>query len=129
MDLSKKIKALREEQGLTLEEVGKRVGVGKSTVRKWENGVISNMKRDKIPRLAKAFGVTPAYLMGWEDEKKLSSEIVDNKVEFKFDGTSKELIDIIKTMDGDSIANLLNYARFLQLQNNNPDNELIVKTK
>ena len=34
----------RMEMGLTLEEVGKAVGVGKSTVRKWEKGMIKKAK-------------------------------------------------------------------------------------
>ena len=46
------------------------VGVGKSTVRKWETGMIANMKRDKIALLAKALGTTPAYLMGWKEAEK-----------------------------------------------------------
>ena len=67
-DMAKKIKDLRLEKGLTLEQVANVVGVGKSTVRKWETGMIANMKRDKIASLAKALGTTPAYLMGWKEE-------------------------------------------------------------
>ena len=67
-DMAKRIKELRQEKGLTLEQVAKVVGVGKSTVRKWETGMIANMKRDKIADLAKALGTTPAYLMGWKDD-------------------------------------------------------------
>ena len=67
-DMSTKIKELRLEKGLTLEQVATVVGVGKSTVRKWETGMIANMKRDKIASLAKALGTTPAYLMGWKEE-------------------------------------------------------------
>ena len=68
MRMNEKIKQLRSEKGLTLEEVGNFVGVGKSTVRKWENGMIENMRSDKIARLATVLGTTPAYLMGWDDE-------------------------------------------------------------
>jgi len=68
MDISEKIKTLRKQRKLTFEAVGRVVGVGKSTVRKWENGDIKNMRRDKIALLAQALGVTPGYLMGWEDE-------------------------------------------------------------
>ena len=68
MEMGEKIYNLRIEKGLTLEELGNMVGVGKSTVRKWEKGMISNMKRDKIAKLASALGTTPAYLMGWEEE-------------------------------------------------------------
>jgi transcriptional regulator with XRE-family HTH domain len=66
-DMSIKIKQLRQAKGMTLEQVATIVGVGKSTVRKWETGMIANMGRDKIAALALALGVTPAYLMGWEE--------------------------------------------------------------
>jgi repressor LexA len=67
-EMSRKIKELRLSRGMTLEQVANIVGVGKSTVRKWETGTIANMKRDKIALLAKALGTTPAYLMGWFEE-------------------------------------------------------------
>lgn len=84
MDLGEKIKKLRIEQGLTLEEVGNRVGVGKSTVRKWESGEIANMRRDKISLIAKALGVSPAYLMGWDENSSsdaLPSNIIPIRIE------------------------------------------------
>lgn len=67
-DFSRKIRDLRAMHGLTLEQVAQQVGVGRSTVRKWETGMIANMRRDKIEKLATALHVTPGYLMGWEDE-------------------------------------------------------------
>ena len=54
MKIGAKIKARRLELGMTLEEVGQAVGVGKSTVRKWETGDIRNMRSDKIAQLAEA---------------------------------------------------------------------------
>ena len=68
MEMGEKIHALRIEKGLTLEQLGDKVGVGKSTVRKWENGMIANMRRDKIAKIADALGVSPGYLMGWENK-------------------------------------------------------------
>lgn len=72
-EIGKKIKALREQHGLTLEELGNKVGVGKSTVRKWETGMIANMKRDKVAALAKALGVSVEYLLGIEEQKTYSN--------------------------------------------------------
>ena len=66
-DMSRKIKELRLARNMTLEQVANIVGVGKSTVRKWETGMIANMRRDKIALLAQALGTTPAYLMGWKE--------------------------------------------------------------
>lgn len=65
MEMAQKIHELRISQKLTLEQVANEVGVGKSTVRKWETGMIANMRRDKIAALAKALHTTPEYLMGW----------------------------------------------------------------
>lgn len=73
MEMGQKIYNLRTQKGLTLEDLGNMVGVGKSTVRKWENGMIANMKRDKILKVSEALGTTPAYLMGWEEEEKIIS--------------------------------------------------------
>lgn len=72
--MSKKIKQLRLSKGMTLEQVADIVGVGKSTVRKWETGMIANMKRDKIALLARALGTTPANLMGWKDDTLTPSD-------------------------------------------------------
>ncbi len=78
-DFSEKIKRLRIEKGMTLEQVASVVGVGKSTVRKWETGMIENMGRDKIEKLAKALRVTPEYLMGWEEEKPAETSELSEK--------------------------------------------------
>lgn len=58
------IKARRLALGLTLDDVGARVGVGKSTVRKWEIGLIENMRRDKIAKLAEVLEIDPNILVG-----------------------------------------------------------------
>lgn len=77
-DMAKRIKELRLALGLTLEEVATQVGVGKSTVRKWETGIIANMKRDKIASLAKALHTSPGYLMGWTDTNKTAVPLNDS---------------------------------------------------
>lgn len=72
MDTGQKIRYLRTQKGMTLEELGDKVGVGKSTVRKWEQGTIANMKRDKILKVSEALGTTPAYLMGWKEAEDVT---------------------------------------------------------
>ncbi len=68
MDIGKIINQKRTELGLTLEEVGNFVGVSKSTVKKWEDGFISNMKRDKIAKLAKILKINPVTFITGEEE-------------------------------------------------------------
>ena len=68
MNVGKKIKQLRLSRNLTLEEAGNLVGVGKSTFRKWEEGMIANMKRDKIQKLSEVFDVPPTYFLDIYDD-------------------------------------------------------------
>ncbi len=63
MKIGDAIHARRQQLGLTLEDIGKAVGVGKSTVKKWETGFISNMRRDRINALAKVLQVSPLVLV------------------------------------------------------------------
>ena len=81
LEFKDKIHNLRINLGMTLEEVASIVGVGKSTVRKWETGDIANMRRDKIAKLAEALHTTPAYLMGWDEEQKEAPPLVNNDPE------------------------------------------------
>ena len=67
MNIKDKIKTRRLQLGLTLEDVANKVGVAKSTVKKWESGQIESMRQSKILALAKALNVNPTYLI-FEDE-------------------------------------------------------------
>jgi len=70
MNTGDRIKQRRLELGMTLEEVADIVGVTRSTVRKWETGMIENMRRDKIALLARALNVSPLFVMGNDLEQK-----------------------------------------------------------
>lgn len=65
-----KIKNLRIQNKMTLEELGKRIGVSKQTLYKYENNIITNIPSDKIEGLAKIFNVSPALIMGWDYASK-----------------------------------------------------------
>lgn len=104
MTTSEFIAQRRRELGLTLDEVGKACGVGKSTVKKWEDGFISNMKRDKIAALAKVLQVNPLQLIGEpseQTEKKSASELseTDKKV--------LELFNQLKTEDQEMVLKII----------------------
>jgi len=70
MNIHKNIKKLREEKGLTLEEVGKKIGTTKQTIGRYESGEISNIPYDRIIQLAECFEVHPGKIMGFEDYPK-----------------------------------------------------------
>lgn len=66
MNIGTIIRTRRADLGLTLEDVGKAVGVSKSTVKKWEDGFIENMRRDKIATLASVLKISPVSLITGE---------------------------------------------------------------
>jgi len=117
-EIANKIKSRRHELGLTLEDVAQAVGVGRSTVRKWETGMIKNMGRDKIAALAKVLQISPVELVPMpnqtrsEDDERLEALHQDPRLGLLFDKTSKmstEDVDfmiqmadrILKERDGD----------------------------
>lgn len=121
MDIGQLIHDRRIQLKLTLEEVGNIVGVSKSTVKKWESGDISNMRRDKIALLAKALKINPVDLIVENDasspidpeETELQEylEELKNRPEMKMlfktlKGTSKEDVEktvkIIEALKGSS---------------------------
>lgn len=93
--IGNKIYQRRKELGLTLEEVGNAVGVGKSTVRRWENGMIKNMGRDKIAALAKILQINPVDLVPAagsvrsEDEERLEALHQNPQLGLLFDRSRK----------------------------------------
>lgn len=68
MTLGDRIRFLRKQNKMTLDEVGKYLKVGRATVLRYENGIITNVPSDKIEAIARLFSVSPAYLMGWTDD-------------------------------------------------------------
>lgn len=53
------IKKLRQNKNVSQEELGKAIKTKKSTIEKWENGNIKNLKRSNIQKLANYFEINP----------------------------------------------------------------------
>ena len=94
-EIANKIKSRRIQLGLTLEDVAQAVGVGRSTVRKWETGMIKNMGRDKIAALAKVLQISPVELVPMpnqtrsEDDERLEALHQDPRLGLLFDRSRK----------------------------------------
>ena len=70
MNIGDRIRQLREQLGLTQEEVGNKIGVTKATVNRYETGEI-DIKRTIAIKLADVLNSTPSYIMGWEPDPSL----------------------------------------------------------
>ena len=69
MKLGLVIARRREQLNMSQEELGKKIGVSKATISRWESGDISNMRRDRIYKLANALDISPLILL--QDEPDL----------------------------------------------------------
>ena len=57
----------RKELKLTRAELGKKIKLHESTIKRYEDGEIKTLDIEKIKEFAEALETTPAYLMGWKD--------------------------------------------------------------
>ena len=76
MTIGERIRYLRTQKGLLQEDLAKATNSKKQAICKYENGIVTNIPLDKIEIMAKVLDVSPAYLMGWEEEN--SSEETQN---------------------------------------------------
>ena len=61
------IKREREKAGISQTDFAKMIKVTKQTLYKYEQGIITNIPSNKIEEIANVLGVSPSYIMGWED--------------------------------------------------------------
>lgn len=107
MCFSKRLKKAREAKGVTLSELGKRIGKTEATVQRYESGNIKNLKNETIEQLADALNVNPAYLMGWITDKPENSFMNEESAHYNHnhaeviaahiddDATDEEIEDIL----------------------------------
>ena len=69
-NIGERIKAARKSARMGQAELGAAIGIGKSSISEWESGKRSP-DIDKVHDIARALGVTPAYLMGWDESPAL----------------------------------------------------------
>ena len=62
-----------QKSNLTYRELSKLTGVPSSTLQRYASGQTEKLPIDKLELIAKATKVSPAYLMGWEEEENNKS--------------------------------------------------------
>ena len=77
MTVGDRIKRARENACIGQTELAEKILVSKQTLYKYENNIITNIPSDKIEDIAKVLNISPATLMGWEEDtqEKLPPDI------------------------------------------------------
>ena len=72
-------KTFRESKCMTLEEIGRRVGVSKPTVQKWESGT-AKPRPANVYALAKVLGISAVDISDLRPEKWLTDSVEQNGI-------------------------------------------------
>lgn len=119
MEIGRRIKQLRESADITQEQLASHIKSTKQTIFKYENGIITNIPLDKLVTIAQVLGVSPAYLMGWENSNTgVNNGIIGNQnsnnvisVGVSAEGEiENELLSLCKKMSMQQKTKLLSYA-------------------
>ncbi|MCL2086451.1 MAG: helix-turn-helix domain-containing protein [Oscillospiraceae bacterium] len=98
MELKDKLKNRRKELKLTLEDIGRAVGVSAATISRWESGDIENMRRDRIVLYAKVLNAPIGFIMDGELQDR--GMPTDDDIKFALfegiEGISDEMYEEVK---------------------------------
>ena len=71
---SDRIKSEMQRNSLTLLEIEQRTGIKKSSMQRYVSGETGKIPLSAVEKLANLFGVSGAYLMGWDEKKESPAE-------------------------------------------------------
>ncbi len=66
--IGQRFRDCRIAAGMSVDELAERIGKNRATVYRYEKGEIEDVPTQVIGQLAEIFGVSPGFLMGWEEK-------------------------------------------------------------
>lgn len=120
MTMGERIRMLRKQHFMSMEELGSKLGVGKSAILKYEKGQVENLPRSTIEKMAILFGVSPSYLMCFDEWDKNSEHLSDEvilieRIQAKW---GKDMVRIMQNyyeLNTDGQTTLLNISESLSM--------------
>ena len=106
--LAQRVKALRKERGWRQEELAKRAELSQPAVSRIERGFVQQPRADVLRRLSEALGVTVDFLIKTKGNASEKESVIIG--EYK---------TTLSRLDGSSLKQVLEYARFLEAQQSN----------
>ena len=96
-------------------------------MQRYESGKITNIPSDRIERISEALGVSPAFIMGWEDE---NNEPILENIPGIITPIKMKRIPILGTIScGKPIFADQNYDGYFMIDTNLPEADFVLKAK
>ncbi len=87
--LGAKIRELRKQKGLTLEQLAEKIGSGKSYIWELENKGVKRPSAEKLAKIAEVLGVTTDFLVN-NSQAEVTEDVIDQAFFRKFMGLDDE---------------------------------------
>lgn len=113
-----KIKYLRTLSDMSQEELGRRVGVQRAAINKYEKGTVENIPIKTIEKIANVFDVSPTYIVGWngDESNPLSVEVkILQGVKRYYGAEVVDLIEMYTTLNNIGQRRVRQYVRDMSL--------------
>ena len=91
-EIGERIKSIRKQKGITLADLGARLGISESNMQRYESGKIASVSIDFINRLAPILEVKPEWLIGWDKD--------DTPQGYYLDSETAEYAEYLRTRPG-----------------------------
>ena len=109
-----RIKELRLISEMSQEELGRRVGVQRAAIQKYEKGTVSNIPLQTIEKIAGVFDVSPTYIVGWSEEPSnpLAAEVrIIQGIKKFFGADAVNLLELYTTLNVSGKQRVFQYAK------------------
>jgi transcriptional regulator with XRE-family HTH domain len=116
--IGERIKYLRLLADMSQEELGKRVGVQRAAINKYEKGSVTNIPISTIEKIACVFDVSPNYIVGWDESEfnPLAAEVkVLQGVKKYYGNQTVDLIEVYVQLNAAGRKRVFQYAEDMGL--------------
>jgi transcriptional regulator with XRE-family HTH domain len=108
-NIGARIKECRKREGLSAEELAKKLEKNKATIYRYENADIKDLPITILEPLAKALNTTPAYLLGWDKEE---SNNLSSREEREIESDLEDMMNSVSSAAYDDNADMEDIEAF-----------------
>lgn len=121
-EIGERIKTIRKQKGITLADLGARLGISESNMQRYESGKIASVSIDFINRLAPILEVKPEWLIGWDKEATpqgyyIDSETAEYAEYLRTRPSARLLFSASKGISKEEMQEAVNYIEFIKSRN------------
>lgn len=118
-EIGERIKAIRKQKGITLADLGARLGISESNMQRYESGKIASVSIDFINRLAPILEVNPEWLIGWDKDDTpqgyyLDSETAEYAEYLRIRPSARLLFSASRGISKEDMQKAVEYIEFLK---------------